>query len=76
MKYDGDMFECDRCGAKEFLTPDAPARADWMDVERVTMDMQTKTVLLCPTCYTAYKTLVTTQDREFNTYMSEGAPKK
>ena len=76
MKYDGDMFECDRCGAKEFLTPDAPARADWMEVERVTMDMQTKKVLLCPTCFPEYKTLVTTQDREFNTFMVKGAPKK
>lgn len=75
MKYDGEMFECDRCGNKEFLTNDAPARADWVDVERVTMDMQHKTVLLCPACHAAYKELVTTQDREFNAYMAEGGPK-
>lgn len=75
MRYDGDMFECDRCGEKSFLTPDAPARSDWVDVERVTMDMQKKTVLLCPSCYTAYKELVATQDREFNQYMAEGVPK-
>ena len=76
MKYAGDMYECDRCGIKAFLTPGAPARADWVDVERVTMDMQRKTVLLCPACHAAYKELVTRQDREFNQYMTEGAPKK
>ena len=75
MKHAGDMYECDRCGAKEFLTSDAPARADWIGVERVTMDGQTKTVLLCPACHVEYKELVTRQDREFNTYMAEGAPK-
>ena len=75
MKYAGDMYECDRCGAKEFLTDDAPARADWIDVERVTMDGQTKKVLLCPACHVEYKELVTQQDREFNQYMAEGAEK-
>ena len=76
MKYEGSMYECDRCGAKEFLTADAPARADWIDVERVTVDGQNKKVLLCPACYVEYKELVTAQDREFNAYMAERSPKK
>lgn len=75
MKYAGEMYECDRCGSKEFLTSDAPARADWIDVERVTMDGQAKTVLLCPACHVEYKELVAAQDRAFNSYMAEGSPK-
>ena len=50
MRYAGDMYECDRCGAKEFLTDDAPARADWIDVERVTaeQEMVPRTALKVP----------------------------
>lgn len=72
MRYDGDMYECDRCGAKEFLTPDAPARADWMDVRRVTADGQSKTVLMCPSCYAHYKDLAKQDEANFNKFMAEG----
>ena len=72
MRYEGDMYECDRCGSKEFLTSDAPARADWMDVERVTADGQHKTVLMCPSCYAAYKEIVAQDEQNFNKFMAEG----
>lgn len=72
MRYEGAMYECDRCGEKEFLTPDAPARADWMDVERVTADGQHKTVLMCPSCYAEYKEIVAQDEQNFNKFMAEG----
>ena len=75
MKYAGDMYECDRCEKKEFLTSDAPARADWMDVERVTADGQHKTVLMCPSCYAEYKEIVAQDEQNFNKFMSEGVEK-
>lgn len=75
MKYAGDMYECDRCGAKEFLTDDAPARADWITVERVTADGQHKTVLMCPDCYALYKEVVMQDERNFNKFMADGGKK-
>ena len=75
MRYAGDMYECDRCEKKEFLTSDAPARADWMDVERVTADGQHKTVLMCPSCYAEYKEIVAQDEQNFNKFMSEGVEK-
>ena len=48
MRYSGDMYECDRCGTKEFLTSNAPKRSDWIDVKRVTADGADKVVLMCP----------------------------
>lgn len=75
MRYAGDMYECDRCGKKEFLTSDAPARADWMDVERVTVDGQHKTVLMCPSCYAQYKKIVAQDEQNFNKFMAERVEK-
>ena len=75
MKYEGSMYECDRCGEKEFLTDDAPARADWIDVQRVTADGQHKTVLMCPDCYALYKEIVMQDDSNFKKFMAEGSPK-
>lgn len=75
MRYAGDMYECDRCGKKEFLNDDAPARADWMDVERVTADGQHKTVLMCPSCYAEYKEIVAQDEQNFNKFMAEGVEK-
>lgn len=75
MRYSGDMYECDRCGAKEFLTDDAPARADWMDVKRVTAEGSDKSVLMCSECYVLYKDLAAQDERNFNKFMAEGVPK-
>ena len=75
MRCAGDMYECDRCGKKVFLTGDAPARADWMDVERVTADGQHKTVLMCPSCYAEYKEIVAQDEQNFNKFMADGAEK-
>ena len=75
MRYEGDMYECDRCGDKEFLTSDAPARADWMDVERVTADGQHKTVLMCPSCYAEYKEIVAQDEQNVNKFMADGVEK-
>ncbi len=75
MKTAGDMYECDRCGAKEFLTDDAPARADWITVERVTADGQHKSILMCPDCYELYKEVVAQDERNFNKFMSDGVEK-
>lgn len=75
MRYAGDMYECDRCGMKEFLTDDAPARADWMDVKRVTAEGQNKTVLMCPDCYALYKDVVRQDEQNFNKFMADGAEK-
>lgn len=75
MKYAGDMYECDRCGKKDFLTDDAPARADWMDVERVTSEGRRKTVLMCPDCYTLYKDVVKQDEQNFNKFMADGVEK-
>lgn len=75
MRYAGDMYECDRCGKKEFLSDDAPARADWMDVERVTAEGQRKTVLMCPSCYAQYKEIVAQDERNFNKFMGSGVEK-
>ena len=75
MKYEGDMYECDRCGSKAFLTADAPARADWMDVERVTAEGQRKTVLMCPACHALYKDVVRQDEQNFNKFMADGTKK-
>lgn len=75
MRYAGDMYECDRCGEKEFLTDDAPAGADWMDIKRVTADGQDKVVLMCPSCYAQYKEVVAQDEQNFNKFMAEGGPK-
>lgn len=75
MKYAGDMYECDRCGSKAFLTSYAPTRADWMDVERVTADGQRKTVLMCPSCYARYKEVVAQDEQNFNKFMADGVEK-
>ena len=75
MRYAGDMYECDRCGKKAFLTSDAPARADWMDVERVTAEGQRKTVLMCPACYALYKDVVKQDEQNFNKFMGSGVEK-
>lgn len=72
MRYSGDMYECDRCGAKEFMTSGAPDRDDWMDVERVTADGQRKSMLMCPACYALYKNVVEQDERNFNKFMDEG----
>lgn len=75
MRYSGDMYECDRCGEKEFLTTDAPARSDWIDVRRVTADGADKSVLMCPDCYDLYKEVVAQDESNFNKFMAEGVPK-
>lgn len=72
MRYAGDMYECDRCGAKDFLTDDAPARADWIDVKRVTADGHDKVVLMCPSCYAQYKEIVAQDEQNFNKFMADG----
>lgn len=75
MRYSGDMYECDRCGTKEFLISDAPARSDWIDVKRVTADGADKTVLMCPDCYALYKEVVAQDESNFNKFMAEGVAK-
>lgn len=75
MRYSGDMYECDRCGTKEFLTSDAPKRSDWIDVRRVTADGADKSVLMCPDCYALYKEVVAQDESNFNKFMAEGVPK-
>ena len=73
MRYSGDMYECDRCGTKEFLTSNAPKRSDWIDVKRVTADGADKVVLMCPDCYALYKKLVEQDERNINKFIAEGA---
>ena len=73
MRYSGYMYECDRCGTKEFLTSNAPKRSDWIDVKRVTADGADKVVLMCPDCYALYKKLVEQDERNFNKFIAEGA---
>ena len=75
MRYSGDMHECDRCGTKSFLTDDSPERADWVDVERITADGQSKKVLFCPSCNALYKDIIASEEQAFNKFMSEGAAK-
>lgn len=68
-------YECDRCGAKDFLTDDAPSKADWHDVARTTADGAERTVLMCAACYASYRILVEQEDREFNRFMADGVDK-
>ena len=68
-------YECDRCGAKEFLTEDAPGKADWHDVARTTADGAERTVLMCAGCYASYRSLVESEDRDFNAFMANGVGK-
>ena len=75
MRYAGDMYECDRCGAKEFLSDDAPARSDWIDVQRMTANGQRKNVLMCPACYALYKDVVRQDEQNFNKFMAGGVEK-
>ncbi len=74
-RQDGSMYECDRCGVKEFMTPDSPARSDWIDVERMTADGRDKHALMCPSCYALYKEIVAQNDRTYNKFMAEGVAK-
>lgn len=66
------MYECDRCGAKEHLTKDSPATADWHDIERVTKDGARRPVLLCKECHATYLMLVEQEDTDFNNFMAKG----
>lgn len=70
MRY-GDMqcCECDRCGAKEYLTADAPNQADWHDKERVTEDGKVRPFLLCAKCNEAYKEFARQQEAELSKWM-------
>lgn len=62
-------YVCDRCGDTAHLSQGAPEVSDWHDVQRVTVDGNTVQRLLCRGCYSSYKSLVTSQDAEFNEFM-------
>ena len=66
-------YVCDRCGDMAHLSQGAPEVSDWHDVSRVTVDGNTAQRLLCRTCYSSYKSLVTGQDSEFNEFMKGGS---
>lgn len=67
------QYECDRCGAKETFTPDAPGIADWQEVTRTTAEGAQRRVLLCPSCWPGYKDIVGREDQDFNEWMAGGA---
>lgn len=61
--------ECDRCGAKEYLTETSPTWSDWHTIKRYTGDAVEVSRLLCRDCFTDYKTLMSEQDAGFNDFM-------
>lgn len=64
-------FVCDRtsCNKEEYLAESDTKSKQWMEVERTNADRVKDTALLCPECYTKYKTLVGSQDTEYNKFM-------
>ena len=66
-------YECDRCGAKEIFTADAPGVADWQEITRSTAEGAQRHVLLCPACWPSYKDLVQQEDQSFNGWMAGDA---
>lgn len=64
-------YVCDRCGKEAYLSKGDPAISDWRDVSRVTADGVQKSVLLCSSCNSDYKSLAAGQDAEYNAFMAE-----
>lgn len=61
--------ECDRCGEKELLAPDAPTSSNWHDMKRYTVDGTVKPFLLCQGCYEKYRDFADGQDRQLSLWL-------
>ncbi len=64
-------YACDRCATAAYLTDGDPrASSDWHDISHATADGVTQTALVCTSCWQTFKTLATTQDAAYNTYLN------
>lgn len=67
-----EMCECDRCGAKEYLTDDSPNKSLWHDEGRIMAAGTTKPFLLCDACHVEYVEYKTIEDDAYSKWMRGG----
>lgn len=66
------LYECDRCGTKEYALGANSMLSDWHEVARTTKDMLNKSFLLCGSCFKDYYAIVESQDITFVQWMDKG----
>lgn len=66
------LYECDRCGAKEYIKPGSSGGHFWHTIARVDAEGVQTSRLLCEACYQDYTGLIKQQDEEFQAFMRGG----